>query len=116
MLLQKKSREYISNKATADYYKAFLTGGSFVLNPNSSTGNGAIFQTKETNYGDGTAVNGATETTGIITYFTQEKIMKARKMYSLYFASLTMPAQRQKLPVLTGTYRIMPLSLLVKTS
>lgn len=71
--------QYISNKATADSYKAFLTGGSFVLNPNSSTGTGAIFQTKETTYGDGSAVNGATETTGIITYFTAGKDNKGEK-------------------------------------
>lgn len=71
--------QYIVNKATADYYKAFLTGGSFVLNPNSSTGSGAIFQTKETTYGDGTAVNGATETTGIITYFTAGKDNEGEK-------------------------------------
>ncbi|KKO91209.1 hypothetical protein AAW12_11885 [Sphingobacterium sp. Ag1] len=71
--------QYIINKATADYYKAFLTGGSFVLNPNSSTGSGAIFQTKETTYGDGSAVNGATETTGIITYFTAGKDNEGEK-------------------------------------
>lgn len=71
--------QYIVNKATADYYKAFLTGGSFVLNPNSSTGSGAIFQTKEATYGDGTAVNGATETTGIITYFTAGKDNEGEK-------------------------------------
>lgn len=71
--------QYIVNKATADYHKAFLTGGSFVLNPNSSTGSGAIFQTKEATYGDGTAVNGATETTGIITYFTAGKDNEGEK-------------------------------------
>ncbi|WP_313264485.1 DUF4625 domain-containing protein [Sphingobacterium sp.] len=74
--------QYISNKATADYYKAFLTGGSFVLNPNSSTGTGAIFQTKETTYGDGSAVNGAIETTGIITYFTAGKDNEGEKNVS----------------------------------
>ena len=74
--------QYISNKATADYYKAFLTGGSFVLNPNSSTGTGAIFQTKETTYGDGSAVNGAIETTGIITYFTVGKDNEGEKNVS----------------------------------
>jgi hypothetical protein len=71
--------QYISNKATADYYKAFLTGGSFVLNSNSSTGSGAIFQTKEATYGDGSVVNGATETTGIITYFTAGKDNEGEK-------------------------------------
>ncbi|WP_312742711.1 DUF4625 domain-containing protein [Sphingobacterium multivorum] len=71
--------QYIVNKATADYYKAFLTGGSFILNPNSSTGSGAIFQTKEATYGDGSAVNGATETTGIITYFTAGKDNEGEK-------------------------------------
>jgi hypothetical protein len=74
--------QYIANKATADYYKAFLTGGSFVLNPNSSTGTGAIFQTKETTYGDGSAVNGAIETTGIITYFTAGKDNEGEKNVS----------------------------------
>jgi len=74
--------QYISNKATADYYKAFLTGGSFVLNTNSSTGTGAIFQTKETTYGDGSAVNGAIETTGIITYFTVGKDNEGEKNVS----------------------------------
>jgi hypothetical protein len=71
--------QYITNKATADYYKAFLTGGSFVLNSNSSTGSGAIFQTKEATYGDGSVVNGATETTGIITYFTAGKDNEGEK-------------------------------------
>lgn len=71
--------QYIINKATADSYKAFLTGGSFVLNTNSSSGSGAIFQTKETNYGDGTVVNGAIETTGIISYFTAGKDNEGEK-------------------------------------
>lgn len=65
--------QYIKNKSTADAYKAFLTGGAFVLNANSATSTGAIFQPKETTYGDGAAVSGATETTGVISYFTVGK-------------------------------------------
>ncbi|GEM_PF-165756 len=65
--------QYIKDKATASFYKAFLTGGGFVLNPNSSTSTGAVFQPKEATYGDGTAVSGAVETTGIISYFTAGK-------------------------------------------
>ena len=65
--------QYIKDKATASLYKAFLTGGAFVLNPNSTTSSGAVFQTKETTYGDGSAVTGAIETTGITSYFTAGK-------------------------------------------
>ncbi|MDM1296694.1 DUF4625 domain-containing protein [Sphingobacterium sp. N143] len=63
--------QYIKDKATADSYKAFITGGAFILNPNSENATGAIFQPKETTYSDGTAIpSGAIETTGIISYFT----------------------------------------------
>ncbi|MCH5714822.1 DUF4625 domain-containing protein [Niabella hibiscisoli] len=61
--------QYIANAAAAANYKAFLTGGSFILNPNSPAGEGAIFQTRETQYADGTTVSGATSTTGVISYF-----------------------------------------------
>jgi len=64
--------QYIKDKATANLYKAFLTGGAFVLNSGNSL-TGAIFQPKETTYGDGSAVTGAIETTGITTYFTAGK-------------------------------------------
>lgn len=63
--------QYIKDKATADNYKVFITGGAFILNPNSENSTGAIFQPKETTYSDGTAIpSGAIETTGIISYFT----------------------------------------------
>jgi len=64
--------QYIKDKATANLYKAFLTGGAFVLNSGNSL-TGAIFQPKEATYGDGSAVTGAIETTGITTYFTAGK-------------------------------------------
>ncbi|MGE8292468.1 MAG: DUF4625 domain-containing protein [Sphingobacterium sp.] len=64
--------QYIKDKATANLYKAFLSGGAFVLNSGNSV-TGAIFQPKETTYGDGSTVTGATETTGITTYFTAGK-------------------------------------------
>lgn len=61
--------QYIANATAAANYKAFLAGGSFILNINSAAGNGAIFQTRETQYADGTTVSGATNTTGVISYF-----------------------------------------------
>ncbi len=61
--------EFITDKTTADQYKAFLIGGDFVLNPDSKTGNGAIFQPRESTYGDGVAVDGKYETTGVLSYF-----------------------------------------------
>lgn len=60
----------IASKAMADNYKSFLVGGNFVLNKDSQHESGAIFQPREATYGDGTAVTGATQTTGILTYFT----------------------------------------------
>lgn len=72
--------QYIKNKATADQYKAFLIGGSFILNTKSTNLTGAIFQTKETTYSDGTPLPaGATETTGIISYFTAGKDNEGEK-------------------------------------
>lgn len=62
--------DFIANKATADQYKAFLVGGNLVLNPDSDHESGAIFQPREQTYGDGTAVEGKYETTGILSYFT----------------------------------------------
>lgn len=64
--------DFITNKATADNYKAFLVGGNFVLNANTADESGAIFQPRETTYGDGTAVSGSggVATTGVLSYFT----------------------------------------------
>ena len=61
---------FIPNATTAALYKAFLIGGNFILNPNSPDGEGALFQTRETVYLDGNPVSGATNTTGVTTYFT----------------------------------------------
>ncbi|WP_128331818.1 hypothetical protein [Apibacter sp. HY039] len=63
-------QNYIANKTIADSYKAFIIGGNFVLNSNSATGTGAVFQPRELNYADGTAVSGKYETTGVLSYFT----------------------------------------------
>ncbi|MDQ8003576.1 MAG: hypothetical protein REI64_02185 [Pedobacter sp.] len=64
--------DFITNKATADNYKAFLVGGNFILNANTTNESGAIFQPRETTYGDGTAVSGSggIATTGVVSYFT----------------------------------------------
>ncbi len=64
--------DFIANKTAADNYKAFLVGGSFILNANTTNESGAIFQPRETTYGDGTAVSGTggIGTTGILSYFT----------------------------------------------
>ena len=62
--------EFIENKAAADQFKAFLVGGNLILNKDSKTESGAIFQPRETSYADGTAVNGQYETTGVLTYLT----------------------------------------------
>jgi len=62
--------DFIASKAVADNYKAFLIGGDFILNPDSDDESGAIFQPREQTYGDGAAVNGKYETTGVLSYFT----------------------------------------------
>lgn len=62
--------DFIATKGEADNYKAFLIGGEFILNPDTEDESGAIFQPREQAYGDGTAVGGAAETTGILSYFT----------------------------------------------
>lgn len=62
--------QFIENKATADQFKAFLVGGNLILNKDSQSESGAIFQPKEANYADGTAVTGQYETTGVLTYLT----------------------------------------------
>lgn len=67
---QEIQNTYVSSKTVADSYKAFLIGGDFKLNPASANESGAIFQPRELTYGDGTAVNGKYETTGILGYFT----------------------------------------------
>tara|TARA_R110002020_G_scaffold205081_4_gene409579 strand:+ start:195 stop:902 length:708 start_codon:yes stop_codon:yes gene_type:complete len=61
---------YLKDKATADMYKAFLLGGDFILNPETTDETGAIFQPRDLTYGDGTEVNGKYETTGVLSYFT----------------------------------------------
>lgn len=62
--------EFLASKTVADSFKAFLVGGNFKLNTESSTEQGAIFQPREQKYLDGTAVDGKYETTGILSYFT----------------------------------------------
>ncbi|WPR75928.1 hypothetical protein [Algoriphagus sp. NG3] len=62
--------DFIQDKATADMYKAFLVGGDLTLNPDTDDESGAVFQPREQTYGDGTAVSGQYETTGILGYFT----------------------------------------------
>lgn len=63
-------QDFLQDKATADEYKAFLVGDEFVLNPDTDDETGAIFQPREQEYGNGTAVEGQYETTGILSYFT----------------------------------------------
>lgn len=67
--LAETQNKFIADEATADGYKAFLIGGSFVLNANTTNESGAIFQTRETQYANGIAVVGAAKTTGVISYF-----------------------------------------------
>lgn len=64
--------DFIATKAAADNYKAFLVGGNFILNANSTSESGAIFQPRELKHGDGTDVTGSggIGTTGILSYFT----------------------------------------------
>lgn len=63
--------DFLSSKAVADFYKAFIVGGNFTLNPETGEAeNGALFQPREQVYGDGTQVNGKYETTGMLAYFT----------------------------------------------
>ncbi len=64
--------DFIANETTANNYKAFLIGGDFILNPNTTNETGAIFQPRETVYGDGVSVTGAAGigTTGILSYFS----------------------------------------------
>ncbi len=62
--------DYIADKATSDWYKAFLVGGDFVLNTETEDESGAIFQPREKEYVDGSPVEGGYETTGILSYFT----------------------------------------------
>jgi len=61
--------DFVKDKATADLYKAFLQGGNFTLNTETEDESGAIFQPRDQTYGDGTAVEGQYETTGILSYF-----------------------------------------------
>lgn len=62
--------DFIASKSIADSYKAFLVGGNFTLNTATDDESGSIFQPREKKYLDGTAVNGALETTGVLSYFT----------------------------------------------
>ncbi|WEK18532.1 MAG: hypothetical protein P0Y49_17215 [Candidatus Pedobacter colombiensis] len=62
--------QFIQDKATADQFKAFLVGGNLILNKDSKTESGAVFQPKEQNYADGSIVTGQYETTGILSYLT----------------------------------------------
>ncbi len=63
--------DIVATEAAAANYKAFLVGGDYILNSNTTDESGAIFQPRETTYGDGTAVTGAggTGTTGVLSYF-----------------------------------------------
>jgi len=60
---------FIADSATASNYKAFLTGGDFILNQNTEGETGAIFQPREREFGDGNKVARGS-TTGILSYFT----------------------------------------------
>ncbi len=62
--------DYIASKSVADNFKAFLVGGDFKLNTQTTDESGAVFQTRELTYGDGSAVTGKYETTGITSYLT----------------------------------------------
>lgn len=63
--------QYIATKAAADQYKAFLIGGNLKLNSESEDNEGALFQPRELQHGDGTDVTGSggTGTVGILSYF-----------------------------------------------
>lgn len=61
--------DFVKDRATADLYKAFIQGGNFILNAETEDESGAIFQPRDQTYGDGTAVDGQYETTGILSYF-----------------------------------------------
>ena len=65
-------KDFIATKAAADNYKAFLVGGNLLLNANSTSESGAIFQPRETKHGDGTDVTGTggIGTVGVLSYFT----------------------------------------------
>lgn len=63
-------QDFIASKAAADEYKAFLVGSPMILNAATADQSGAIFQPREMEYGDGTAVQGQFETTGVLSYFT----------------------------------------------
>lgn len=62
--------DFIATEAAAANYKAFLVGGDYILNPNTTDESGAIFQPRETVYGDGTTVTGlgGRGTTGVLSY------------------------------------------------
>lgn len=63
--------KFIADAATATNYKAFLVGGSFVLNAATANGTGSIFQPREATYADGTTGSTtATTSTGVTSYLT----------------------------------------------
>lgn len=63
--------KFIADATTATNYKAFLVGGSFVLNAATANGTGAIFQPREATYADGTTGSTtATTSTGVTSYLT----------------------------------------------
>nr|WP_315399254.1 hypothetical protein [uncultured Sphingobacterium sp.] len=77
---------FVKNQATAGEYKAFLIGDKLIANANTETNGGAIFQPRETDYADGTKVNGKYEMTGLKAFFTlgSENKGKTKKLiYSL---------------------------------
>lgn len=86
--------EYVKDKTTADLYKAFLLGGDFVLNPETIDESGAIFQPREQTYGDGTAVNGKYEVTGVLSYFTVGESNEGEKDVTFVVRKFADPATK----------------------
>ncbi len=76
--------DFVKDKATADLYKAFLQGGNFILNTETDDESGAIFQPRDQAYGDGSAVEGQYETTGILSYFIMGESNKDRTVNVSY--------------------------------
>ena len=89
--------EYVKDKATADQYKAFLLGGDFILNPETTDESGAIFQPREQTYGDGTAVNGKYEVTGVLSYFTVGESNEGEKDVTFVIRKFTDAATKAKI-------------------
>ncbi len=89
--------DFISSKAAADQYKAFLVGGNFTLNHNTEDNSGAIFQPRETKYGDGTDVAGKYETTGVIGYFTAGHSNEGPTVELAYILRKLEPGEKAKI-------------------